>query len=318
MVALTEKFEKELYKFMVWADNNYSLASEDNKPQDIDNKMLFKNLDMSNYVEPPRNKLEIFVKMIMKNYKIVSKETNNTIENYKTLVINFKNDKTTKKIQKKESKNEKNTNKIPIIDKTIDSSDFYWHETLDYPKIHTQQLIEIFGEPDYLYNKDSDSKNIWEWKISIGNNKYCIYDWRSEFFDDIEKHTYENMNNIIWNLEGESKKKIVADLKILMKFINKNSTKINFETEIQSKIQTENTNDKHLEEIENLEETEEIELDNINIENEQEYSTEDYLNETEEIDETHEIIENINNQTNKLINLSLSNLSLDEIEFDDY
>lgn len=331
---LTEKFEKELYKFKEWIIDNYTPFSITNNQQ-----TCFENIDMSNYIEPPRNKLEVYVKMIMKDYKIISKETGNQIENYKTIVINFKNAKITKKNEKKESKKTKiiknaiNVTIIPTIDKTIDSSDFYWHDTLE--DINTEQLINIFGEPDYVYSENRDSKDIWEWKITIGNNKYCIYDWRSDFLHDTEKHTRENMNNIIWNLGGESKKRILNDIKILIKYINTNQN-INVDNTEQDwgsrpprdrclaaegipseqQIYLEENTEHVIEEC--TEETDACYLDinSFDTHEDEDILTDNYLIEnSDEIDIELDFADN----NNKLANLSLVNIdfSLDEIEFDD-
>lgn len=319
---LTEKFEKELYKFKEWIVENYTPFSIVNNEQ-----TEFQKIDMSNYIEPPRNKLEVYVKMIMKDYKIISKQTGNQIENYKTIVINFKNAKITKKNEKKESKktikNSINGNISPIVDKTIDSSDFYWHDILD--DITTEQLINVFGEPEYVYTKqrERDSKDIWEWKITIGNNKYCIYDWRSDFLHETEKHTRENMKRVIWNLGGESKKRILADIKMLIRYINteiKTTDCSEQEWGVQStesaKQQLQkNTEEKPEEDIieeESTEQTDDYCLDVNSLEDE-DILTENYL--IENSDE----IENEIDLKLKLTDLPVlnHNFSLDEIEFDD-
>lgn len=296
----TEKFQKELCKFINWADEKYIIFDKEN------NKISWSKIDDINYEEPPRNKLDMYIKELMKNYKIKTFQEENTIENYKTIIINFKNDKHEKKMDKNKKKqqklNKENNTIISISD--FDSSDFYWHDTLD--NISSEQLINVLGDPEYTYNESSF--HIWEWKITIKKNKYSIYDWKSQNLYDIDKHTKDNLKNIIWHISGENKKKSINDIKTLLKYINTNSKIIKpiYEKKIHS--------------IEDIEENEQDKINSNSIEEydciDQDYEENQEENYVSDEGETNEIIEMTNNINKKTLNkLDLQKISFDDIQF---
>lgn len=292
-MIFTEKFEKELTKFINWAIENYTVLDDNN------NVINWKSIIVSEYKEPPRNKLEMYIKEIMKNYVIKSKQTDNKIENYKTIIINFKNEKKIKKGLKNKKIDNKN-NKIPILDKSIDTSDFHWHCQLD---VTTTQLLNAFGKPEYTYN--TLSKHIWEWKIIIKDKKYSIYDWRSEFLDDEKKHNFEiiDKNKIIWHLCGEKEKKSVVDIKNLLKYIENAKNKY-FDNEENDDIMKKNINENTVED----DAEDDIEDIEDNIENE---------DNVEDVIEIQEDIKKDQNNMNEIIDFTDDTESLDMEKLND-
>lgn len=238
----TEKFQKELNKFNKWAKKNYTILDKDNE-KNIE--VEWENISIPEYQEPPRNKLELYIKETIKLYKIKSNDTNNEIENYKTIVLNFKNEKSTKKRiktdkkEKTEIKNKDKELKHPTLDSNIDSTDFYWHDNLD---VKTTDLIQTFGEPEYTWNEESD--HIWEWKIILNDKKYSIYDLETEFLKNKLEHTFENMQNVKWNIAGELKKKSIRDIKNINKYIENTNKKLS--NKITNSIETNVKNEREI------------------------------------------------------------------------
>ncbi len=334
----SEKFEKEFNKFKKWASEKYIVLYKSDDEKQID----WDDISIPDYTEPPRNKLELYVKQTMNIYKIKSKETNNEIENYKTIILNFKNEKTIKKrvkTDKKDTKQEKDIKK-PICDTKIDSTNFHWHDEFTSK---TCELIAAFGEPEYSWN--DDSKHIWEWKLIINDKKYSICDLGSEFLKNQHEHTVENMCNVKWNISGESKKKSIRDIKSLYKYISVHSTNVKQKENTMDKQKKlkkqikQNRKPKHSKE-ENINKTQNedenvicdqlntedtVYIDNKNLddfENENEnFQTDDIayeIEETEEIfsDSNEEDIDEIVSEISKC-KMGIKHINLDDINFDD-
>lgn len=232
-VILSEKFKKELIKFIEWVEtSDYTLKSV------IDGESYDWSIDLlDNFEEPGRNKLESYLKDILKWYFIV--ENGKEIDNVKIIIKDFK-DKESKKETKKESKKvEKENKKVKVnsevsevnianeIDRIItksgveikivndaDTSGAFNLDTLD---LTTKELCDKFENP--LKTGKEGEKHRYEWKLSIDSRIYTIYDWMHE---DGE---FDDFTDCEWFLGGYEERQ--DDIDNLMLLFNKKPKETN-------------------------------------------------------------------------------------------
>lgn len=239
VVVLTEKFEKELVKCFKWLNESGYVVKDVVDGAEVGWQMSL----LVQFIEPGRNKLECYIKEIIKNYII--EFGGKTIDDYKLIVKEFKESKASKISNKKsddklkekkveKSKKEKNTeitktekskktkkleNKIEeiVINMNLCTSDTYYLDTLVYT---TQQLVNILGDPEKTGNEST--KHQFEWKFMIRNNVYTIYDWKNE---DGE---FSNFEDAEWFLGGNSEDE--ENIKMFYQLMTKKLEDIEIET----------------------------------------------------------------------------------------
>ena len=120
------------------------------------------------------------VKLMVKNFK------ENKPKILKTNKIAKKSNVKVKSINNKDKDNNKDNDKNKnvkndniIVDVSLDTSNTYNIETLEY---FTDELIKAFGNPEEIENEDSK----YEWKLNVDGDIYSIYDWieNKEKFED--------------------------------------------------------------------------------------------------------------------------------------
>ena len=172
---LSEKFEKELVTFMLWiSDTEYKISSENNE---IEWSM---NL-LDKFQEPGRNKLECYIKELMKVY-FISYE-NNEINDIKSITKEFSENKskickelkTKLPLSKLNKQNEKQNEKENQIIKKQDDPLHYVKTyinacELDYSTI---KLVTVYGMPKFIKSKYIQ----YQWNI---DDKFIIYNWLNE------------------------------------------------------------------------------------------------------------------------------------------
>jgi len=200
---LTAKFEKELTKFIAWVEMT------DYKISDIvdGTELEWNSISLDNFEEPGRNKLETYIKQLMKVYfvsrdgneindiKLMTKEfreykpkrsrSDTESESEAKVVKRVKDVKTKKNIKDKTSK--KNETFDVVVSDSFDTSDTWYINTLSQS---TQDLVNALGEP--IKNKNSDDYQ-YEWKIMVGGKVFSIYNWLNyynEFYSFEENEWY--------------------------------------------------------------------------------------------------------------------------------
>jgi hypothetical protein len=227
-IVLTEKFNKEMEKFFEWASkNNYII-------RDIDDEECEWSIELlSEFKEPSRNKLEMYIKSLFDKYTIMT--DNNEINDAKLLSKEFKEFKPVKKSKKEEAltkkekvvkekkekvvkekkekvvkekkeelvKEKKEEEDDIKLDMSLDTSDTFYLDTLGYSSL---ELTSVFGKPKQTGKKDEE--HVYEWKLEVNDNVYTIYDWENE----------ENFENTKWHLGGINESK--NNIKALYKYID--------------------------------------------------------------------------------------------------
>lgn len=202
-VSYTDKFAKELTKFFMWMnENSYIVKNEESEKLEL-NEML-----LPDFEEPGRNKLDSYIRELMKTYKIEKEDE--VMDDYKLIAKEFKenkpktvrnknikaikteensasSDEEPKKIIRKRvasSSKQSDIQEEIIVNNSIDTKDTYYLNTLDFT---TQQLVGKLGEP--IQSGEEGDKHRFEWKLQVGENVYTIYDWVYEdgTFDDFEE-----------------------------------------------------------------------------------------------------------------------------------
>jgi hypothetical protein len=180
---LSEKCGKEIASFKKWLKvNNYEFDDS--------------NID---FVEPKRNKLEMYIKAILKNGNILN--NGNEIGDAKLLVKDYKNK--TKKVKKVEKKGE-----IVYLGNILD--EMYYICDIDF---NTDYLETYFGCKAKEVKKENQR---YEWCFEYKGNKYMIYDWC------YEDGSFEDYKDTEWHLGGiynEYKDEILE--KLLDKIVDK-------------------------------------------------------------------------------------------------
>ncbi len=224
---LSTKFEKELCKFIAWVEKT------DYKVSDIvdGSEIEWENANIVNFEEPGRNKLETYIKELMKVYfvskrgeeindiKLMTKEFREykpkrsiDIESEKKKKTVTKNEKTVTKNEKTVTKNEKTVKKLKnvedievVVSESFDTSGTWYLQTLSES---TQDLVSIFGNPIKNVKKDDYE---YEWKIMVGEKIFSIYNWLN-----YDNEFYEFQDNE-WYLAGIDEKS--KEEKHLMNYI---------------------------------------------------------------------------------------------------
>lgn len=221
-IILSEKFEKELVKFIAW------LPTTDYKIKDIvDNSELeWKDSVLTNFEEPGRNKLESYIREMSKGYFITKGEQE--VNDVKFMANEFrtakvKNTKTQKNTKDtKITKNAKNTQKNAKPEETqknakpeqtfkISVGDFDTSETfnLDTLDCYTKDLINMFGQP--MFFKD-ETEFQYEWRLVVGAKVFSIYNWKND------TGCFDNFDDCEWYLGGTEEN--TKEQLFLKKYIN--------------------------------------------------------------------------------------------------
>jgi hypothetical protein len=199
----SEKFVKEMEKFFAWSnEQGYTIFVAKTNKQ-VEWKM---NL-LTSFEEPGRNKLEGYLRDLMKTY-VIRKDSDEQ-DDYKVLAKEFKENKPKRK--RSDSATTSATEDVVLVDKNLDTSETYYLYTLDFT---TEQLQAQMGKAVKTGNKDASHR--WEWKIKIGDNVYSVYDWKNEAgeFDDYQEAE--------WHVAGN--KSNAKDMKTLKRWIIGGST----------------------------------------------------------------------------------------------
>jgi superfamily II DNA/RNA helicase len=230
-VVLSDKFKKELEKFLSWASESYTIKDINNNEKEWSVALLTK------FEEPGRNKLEAYIKSLLQTYIISIGEMD--IEDAKLLAKEFKeksgkskkseasesseketktketktkktSEKPKKEVKEKETKTTKKSKSVSEpsvrLDMSLDTSETYNVETLDF---WTEELTKVFGEPKETGSEDED--HTWEWKVEVDGDIYSIYNWNEygESYEDAtwylgstveNKKTIKVLNDYIWSL----------------------------------------------------------------------------------------------------------------------
>ena len=235
-IILSEKFEKELVKFIAW------LPTTDYKIKDIvDNSELeWKDSVLTNFEEPGRNKLESYIREMSKGYFITKgdQEVNDVkfmANEFRTAKVkNTKTQKNTKQeqIQKitkitkgiNQEQAQKNTKitKITKITKNtkitkqeetfkISVGDFDTSETFNLNTLdcYTKDLINLFGQP--MFFKD-ETEFQYEWRLVVGAKVFSIYNWKND------TGCFDNFDDCEWYLGGTEEN--TKEQRFLKKYIN--------------------------------------------------------------------------------------------------
>jgi len=221
-IILSEKFEKELVKFIAW------LPTTDYKIKDIvDNSELeWKDSVLTNFEEPGRNKLESYIREMSKGYFITKGEQE--VNDVKFMANEFrtakvKNTKTQKNTKDtKITKNAKNTQKNAKPEETqknakpeqtfkisvgnFDTSETFNLDTLD---CYTKDLINLFGQP--MFFKD-ETEFQYEWRLVVGAKVFSIYNWKND------TGCFDNFDDCEWYLGGTEEN--TKEQLFLKKYIN--------------------------------------------------------------------------------------------------
>ena len=151
---MTEKFEKELEKFFEWANKNSMIV----KNRETDETIEWKK-DMIKFIEPGRNKMETFLKIVMENNNIYD-NNNNIVDDNKILVVKYKLEKPKKSYNKK--KNEKE--EVVKVNETIEKKVRKPRESKKKIETEVEILIngvkELTTKEQITTNEDSIEKKI--------------------------------------------------------------------------------------------------------------------------------------------------------------
>lgn len=215
MVVIKNKFSEtfinDLEMFMIWLSKNEYCLNDI-----VTGEKVEMNIDLINFNEPSRSKLECYVKELVKYYLL--EKDNEEIDDIKTMIKEFRTNKIrkgikkskitkVKKVDKGESevvvdksevevvvdksesevevvvdKSEVIKNKVDVIKDVIvkedlNTDDICYIDTLEFS---TKELEGVFGKP--LKNGKRGDKHQYEWKILMITEKeeiiYSIYNWQ--------------------------------------------------------------------------------------------------------------------------------------------
>lgn len=220
MSNLSDKFEKELTAFFEWMNNCKEYTIYDNN----NNVMTWNKNLLIDFIETPRKKLDGFLKNVFKLYIIKNKNNDeihiysNIIEKYKNLNyknVNKCNDNIYKSTLSLNNVNEKEkistiirersiSNEKIVINNDLNTSKTWWLSNLEYT---TEQLVNIFGNPLYTGNENTNHR--YEWKFTFDNHVFSIYDWK------FENSSFYDIKETDWFLCGDSNKYNKIIIKIL-------------------------------------------------------------------------------------------------------
>lgn len=199
---LTEKFAKELNKFFGWArDTGYKVLKGE-KEMEWSLKLL------KDFEEPGRNKMDAYIKALLKKYTI-NDNSSEEVDDYKVMLKDFKDNKPKRK--RADTSTESSTQESSVIvDSTLDTTDTYYLETLEFD---TNTLLKKLGKPV----KNGGEKNRFEWKVKVGDNVYTIYDWANK------EGEFESFADTEWHIGGFKANK--KDIKVIVAFLNEKEIK---------------------------------------------------------------------------------------------
>jgi hypothetical protein len=293
---LSSKFEKELVKFIAW------VKTTDYKVSDIVDGSEFEwgNVNIKNFEEPGRNKLETYIKELMKVYfvsrggeeindiKLMTKEFREYKPKRSIVNTEGESKKKKKSIEKSIEKNveksiksvEKSIKSIKsvettkvVVSESFNTNDTWYLQTLSES---TQDLVSIFGNP--IKNAKQDDYE-YEWKIMVGEKPFSIYNWLNydnefyEFQDNewylagIEEKSNEEKYLIDYIKQKGNLKESKSESKVKVAKIKPQLPEVEPKTElVQTKIkESEFELEKEIEEIEEIEETEEVKETNFEL-----------------------------------------------------
>ena len=255
----SKSFSKNVAKFVNWLFENYQVKNN------FTGKNASKNdINLFNFVEPKRKKMESFFKFIIESdFTVWSDEK--MIDDENEVISNFNNpiEKPTKKPIEKTKKSEVCS---VIVTPDIDTSETFNIDTLE---CYTDDLISLFGNP--LKNGGKDDDHRYEWKITVGKDIYTIYDWKND------ENTFDDFKETTWYLGSTSEKNKTK--KFLMEYIEKNTKSQEEESQEENIEEAE----KVMEEAEKVMEEEESQGYQTQEESQEEESQE-YKHQNEEID----------------------------------
>ena len=204
-IELSTKFKSDLIKFFEWVEvANYTI-----KEKGVDQEWSL-NLNKE-FIEPARNKLAVFIELLMKKYNIYLDDSE--IIDAKQFVKNFKDYKPLKKERKMSPKSprKKSVPKAKKCNINIDLSlDTSTNGMLCPLKQSTEELEKVFGcKANFTGGKDSR----YEWKFTMNNEIYSVYDWGyvDNTFDDYQKTE--------WFLGGDNES--IENIKMIRDFLSK-------------------------------------------------------------------------------------------------
>lgn len=232
IASFSEKFQKELAKFTKW------IETTDIKVGDIvdGSEISWKDISIPDFEEPGRNKLENFIKEVMKHYfvnvngeeindiKMITKDfrenkpkrsrkqdlVSDGSESDKKLTKKQKTE-TPKKVEKENAKKskkvEENGNFDVVVDKNFDTNDTEYFDTLSFT---TQELVRCFGKP--IFTPDEEEYQ-YEWKLMVGSKLFSIYNWLN---DD---NKFDKFEECEWYLGGTDKNKQKQEQVYLLQYV---------------------------------------------------------------------------------------------------
>ncbi len=215
----SNKFLKDVSKFFDWADTVDLYLYLDSELKKWSNKLLLN----SQFNEPSRNKLELFISYLINNgYKLVLE--NNTIKDSKLLVKKFNND-ISKKVE---------YDPYPVVKEDKSVEKLLLLETLTYKK---KELIIIFGEPYILKEVPKKIPYNTRWRIYFMGYVYYIH-------NNLKDKNLED----IWYLSGNSKKKKIVNE--IIEYIQSQIKQESDESDIEESIYDSDSSDEEIYEIE--------------------------------------------------------------------
>jgi hypothetical protein len=205
-----------------------------------------------NFNEPSRNKLECYVKELLKYYSLV--KDNEEIDDIKSMVKEFRQNKPKKPIKKKNEikkkekdivvkekdivVKEKNVVKEDVVKEEIVIKDIINLDTdrdtenacnIDTLEFSTKDLEKIFGKP--LKNGKEHDKHQYEWKILVVTEKeeviYSIYNWMDK------NGNFDSYNENEWYIAtmkrclNDKSEGCECQLSFIIKFIKDKLEKLN-------------------------------------------------------------------------------------------
>lgn len=200
----SETFVNDLEKFKIWLDENEYYLNDI-----VTGEKVILEINMISFNEPSRNKLECYVKELVKYYSLIKEDEE--VDDIKSMIKNFRQNKPKKvknnikkekniKIKKENETKQDNEveieidiknkkveietklkeNKVDIIVKdSLDTEDVCYIDTLEFC---TSDLEKVFGKP--LKNGGENDKHQYEWKILVVMENeeiiYSIYNWKEK------------------------------------------------------------------------------------------------------------------------------------------
>jgi hypothetical protein len=282
----SKAFGNDLEKFRIWLhENEYYLNDI------VTGEEIKLEINLINFEEPSRNKLECYVKELVKYYSLV--KDNEEIDDIKSMIKDFRQNKPKKTIKKIKKQNEvKKENEIKqedtvnenntvveenntvveenntvvedtvvkdIIvkdDNSLNTESVCYIDTLEFS---TYDLENVFGKP--LKNGGKNDKHQYEWKILVITENeeivYSIYNWMDkngnfkEYYEN-EWHIASMKRCLKENLNG-----CICQLSIVLDFIRdkiniRNKLKVKKNDKVNRRIISNTNKVENLNKIENV------------------------------------------------------------------